>query len=112
MPRLPYVAALLLVSLVSAQEGLRTRKSKDAIVKSNTTKEIAEAVGRRIDNFCAVFEGFYDELGLHKKSDNTLVARVFNTHEEFETQYRRTEGTEFDPPQAYFDSSLNAIVLY
>lgn len=31
-----------------AQEGLRTRRSKESIVKSNTQEEIAEAVGTRI----------------------------------------------------------------
>src|SRR5262245_39028215 len=95
-----------------AQAGLRTYKSKNAIVKANTTKEIAEAVGQRIENFCGVFQSFYDELGLEKKSDNTLVARLFNTYEEFETQYRRTHDPESPLPKAYFDPSLNAIVLY
>ncbi len=103
----------LLCALANApvQEGLRTRRSKEAIVKANTSKEIAEAVGTRIDNFCAVFQAFYDELGLEKKSDNTLAARLFDTFEEYEKQYKRT-NPDGDPPLAYFSPSLNAIVLY
>jgi len=93
------------------QKGLDTLRTKEAIVKSNTTKAIAEAVGQRIDNFCAVFQGFYDELGLEKKSDNKLPARLFNTHEEYEKYYRLTTKDD-DPPLAYFSPSLNAIVLY
>ncbi len=93
------------------QEGLRTRKTKEAIVKSNTNKEIAQAVGQRIDNFCSVLGDFYEELGLEKKSDNKLVARLFNTYEEYEVHYRRAypQGA---PPLAYYSPSLNAIVLY
>src|SRR5262245_29985686 len=106
-----FLAFALLLATAHAQEGLRTRKSKDAIIKSNTSKEIAEAVGQRIENFCAVFQAFYDELGLEKKSDNTLVARLFNTHEEYEQYYRRTSKDD-SPPLAYFSPSLNAIVLY
>jgi hypothetical protein len=100
-----------LAGLAPAQQGLRTRKSKDTIVKANTSKEIAEAVGTRIQNYCAEFQAFYDELGLEKKSDNALVARLFDTREEFETQYKRTMGGD-DPPLAYYAPSLNAIVLY
>jgi tetratricopeptide (TPR) repeat protein len=103
--------ALALGTPALAQEGLRTRRSKEAIVKANTSKEIAEAVGQRIDNFCRVFQGFYDELGLEKKADNMLAARLFDTFEEFDTYYRRTVQDE-DPPLAYFSPSLNSIVLY
>ncbi len=97
--------------VLCAQEGLRKRTSKEAIVKANTSKEIAEAVGTRIDNFCASFQAFYDGLGLDKKSDNKIVARLFDTQAEFEQYFRRTTG-EDDPPLAYFDPSLNALVLY
>jgi tetratricopeptide (TPR) repeat protein len=93
------------------QEGLRTRRTKESIVKSNTSKEIAEAVGARIDNFCTVFQDFYDDLGLEKKSDNMLAARLFDTYEEYEQHYRRTNKDE-DPPLAYFSPSMNSIVLY
>ena len=108
-----HVVLLLLVSwsnLALPQEGLRTRKTKEAIVKSNTSKEIAESVGQRIDNFCAVFGSFFDELGLDKKSDNKLVARLFDTYEEYEAQFKRNH--EGDAPLAYFSGSLNAIVLF
>lgn len=104
-------ALLALASAPWSQAGLRTRKSKEAIVKANTSKAIAEAVGQRIDNFCALFEGFYDDLGLEKRSDNKLVARLFNTYEEYETQFLRANPGD-DPPLAYFSPSLNAIVLY
>lgn len=102
---------LALVALLVPQEGLRNYKVKEAIVKANTSKEIAEAVAARINNFCAVFEQFYADLGLDKRSDNKLVARLFDTYEEYETHYRRTTS-EQDPPLAYFSPSLNAIVLY
>ncbi|HEX6882091.1 MAG TPA: tetratricopeptide repeat protein [Planctomycetota bacterium] len=103
--------ALVLVAAALPQEGLRTRRSKEAIVKANTSKDVAEAVGRRIDRFCQVFQAFYDELGLEKKSDNMLAARLFDTFEEFDSYYRRTVQ-DADPPLAYFSPSLNAIVLY
>ena len=102
---------LVLVALLLPQEGLRNYKVKEAIVKANTSKEVAEAVAARINNFCAVFEQFYADLGLDKRSDNKLVARLFNTYEEYETHYRRTTS-EQDPPLAYFSPALNAIVLY
>lgn len=112
MPQLSALVLALVAPLaLSPQEGLRTRRSKEAIVKANTSKDIAEAVGRRIDNFCKVFQGFYDELGLEKKSDNMLAARLFDTFEEFDSYYRRTVQDD-DPPLAYFSPSLNAIVLY
>src|SRR5262249_13950419 len=60
---------------------------------------------------CAVFQGFYHGLGLEKKSDNKLPARLFNTREEFEKFYHLTTK-EGDPPLAYFSPSLNSIVLY
>jgi tetratricopeptide (TPR) repeat protein len=107
----PTLAALALLLVAPPQKGLDTLRSKEAIVKANTSKKIAEAVGQRIDNFCAVFQGFYDELGLEKKSDNKLAARLFNTFEEYDQHYRRTLQDE-DPPLAYFSPSLNAIVLY
>lgn len=94
-----------------AQKGLRTRRTKEAIVKSNTSKDIANAVGKRIDNFCKEFGAFYDELGMKKRADNKLVARLFNTYEEYETQYIRNNPGE-TAPKAYFSPSLNAIVLY
>ena len=98
-------------TVADAQEGLRTRRTKEAIVKSNTTKSIATVVGKRIDNFCKEFGAFYDELGLKKKSNNKLVARLFNTYEEYKTHYIRNHTGEY-APKAYFSSSLNAIVLY
>ena len=63
-------ACLLLVAVsltcpwLEAQEGVRTRRTKEAIIKSNTSKDVALAVGKRIDNFCTTFEEFYDGLGL------------------------------------------------
>jgi len=113
MPSPLFALALALAAplAVPAQKGLDTLRTKEAIVKANTNRKTAESVGQRIDNFCAVFRGFYDELGLEKKADNKLAARLFNTREEFDQHYRRTNSDE-DPPKAYFSSSLNAIVLY
>src|SRR6185436_1662285 len=114
----PMFAVLDLVSLVAVATGLAapqkdlpTIRTKEAIIKANTTRPIAEAVGQRIDNFCGVFQGFYDGLGLEKKADNKLAARLFNTREEFEQYYLRTNNDE-SVPKAYFSSALNAIVLY
>lgn len=104
-------AALCLCPVADAQKGLRTRRTKEAIVKSNTSKDVANAVGQRIDNFCKTFGAFYDGLGMKKKADNKLVARLFNTYEEYETQYLRNNPDK-GAPLAYFSPSLNAIVLY
>lgn len=109
LPRISLALALLASAF--PQEGLRKRTSKEAIIKANTSKEIAEAVGVRIDNFCAAFQTFYDGLGLDKKSDNKIVARLFDTEAEFDQHFRRTTG-EDEPPLAYFSPSLNAIVLF
>jgi len=109
----PLLFAALLAAAPSAQEG-KMRAYKDfkmAILKANTSKEIALGVGKRIDNFCGVFQAFYDELGLDKKSDNKVVARLFDTQAEFEQYYRRSTG-EDDPPLAFFSPALNALVLY
>src|SRR5688572_2616266 len=111
MPAIPLAFAAALALLAVPQEGLRTRRSKEAIVKANTSKEIAEAVGQRIDNFCKVFQGFYDDLGLEKKSDNMLSARLFDTYEEYQRHYKRTSSDD-DPPLAYWSPSMNSIVLY
>jgi tetratricopeptide (TPR) repeat protein len=111
MPFPLFALALVLAAPFPAQKGLDTRRTKQAIIKANTSKAIAEAVGQRIDNFCTVFQGFYDELGLEKKSDNMLSARLFNTYEEYEKQFKRQNPDE-DPPLAYFSPSMNAIVLY
>ena len=85
----PLLVAALLAVAPFAQEGkMRTYKDfKMAILKANTSKEIALGVGKRIDNFCGVFQAFYDELGLDKKSDNKVVARLFDTQAEFEPLY-------------------------
>jgi len=108
-------AAVFLMALgsasASAQDGLRTRRFKESIVKSNTSKEVAVAVGERLDNFCEVFGEFYDGLGLKPKSSNKAVARLFDTYEEYAAQYAR-ENPGRDPPLAFFSPSRNALVLY
>lgn len=102
---------ILLFPSYSPQEGVRTRRSREAIVKANTKPKIARAVGQRIDNFCSVLERFYDDLGLKKNSNNLLVARLYATFEEYEATYKRQNPGE-EPPLAYYSSALNAIVLY
>jgi len=94
-----------------AQSGLRTRSSDEARIKSNLSADAADAVGERIDNYCDIFQPFYDELGLDRKNDNTIIARVFSTYDEFASHYERRNPGE-DPPLAYFSSSMNALVLY
>ena len=94
----------------AAQEGLRTYATREARVKSNAPAPVAKAVGGRIDEYCAIFADFYDAIGLDKKSDNVIVARLFATQAEFAEFWRRSRSG--DVPAAYFSADLNAIVLY
>ena len=106
------VALAFLAPLPDAlQKGLKTRRTKEAIVKSNAPKKVAEAAGRRIDRFCAVLEDFFDDLRLDAKSDNKVVARLFGTYEEFAEHWHRNHGDD-EPPLAYFSPAENALVMY
>jgi hypothetical protein len=107
------LAALALLALAvqaPAQKGLRTYTGKACRVKSNAPEAVAKLVAGRIDRFCGVFQGFYDELALEKRRDNEVVARLFATYDEFLEFMKRDVGDK--PWSAYASQSLNAIVLY
>lgn len=104
------VAASALAPALQAQKSLRTYSGKVCRVKSTAPEPIAKLVASRIDRFCGVFQAFYDELGLEKRRDNEVLARLFATYDEFVEFMKRDVGDK--PWSAYHSSSLNAIVLY
>lgn len=89
---------------------LKSYKSREARVKSNASPKISNRVASRIDRFCKIFQEFFDELKMEKRSDNKIQARIFNTYDEYEKFRDRDVGKK--PWSAYWSSSLNAIVLY
>lgn len=96
---------------LEAQRGLKSLRTKEALVKSNASRAVSLAVGRRVDEFCVEFGAFYSGFGLRPKSNNTIVVRLFNTYDEYEDYYKRTHQGR-SAPTAYFSPSLNALVLY
>lgn len=92
--------------------GMRSYRSKEAIIKSNAPAAEAKALGKRLDHYCELFKEFYDEVGLKKKNDNTLKIRLFATYDEYEEYYKRGGAGLGGTPLAYFSPSLNSIVMY
>ncbi len=107
---MPFAVALLLPLTVLG--GMKTYRSKEANIKSNAPSAEVKALGKRIDRYCGLFEEFYDELGLKKKSNNTLKLRLFATYDEYEDFYRRSGAGLGGTPLAFFSPSLNSIVMY
>jgi hypothetical protein len=91
-------------------QGIRTYEGKETRVKANTTPEVAKLAVARIDRYCAELERFYGAVGLEKRNNNMVIARVFATHDEFVAFRNRDVGDL--PWAAYFSRSANAIVIY
>jgi len=104
------LCAALLTGTASPQQR-RTYRTREATIRYNSSPKVARAVGKRIDNYCKAFESFYDAIRLEKKSDNKIVARVFNSYDEYADFHKRFWGDE-DPPLAFFSRSMNQLVLY
>ncbi len=122
MPRSTHMLALAVLTAVpalsgsgpsvSAPEGMRKYRSKQANVKSNAPAAAAQALGRRVDHYCELFDAFYSKFDLSRKNDNEIKIRLFASHEEFEEFYQRTTSNPGATPLAYFSPSLNSVVMY
>ena len=106
------LAPLLCTLMLFAPDGMKIYKSKDFTIRSNASTRESKALGKRITFYLSIFEDFYKDLGLKKKSDNRLKLRLFATHEEFEAFYKRGGGSLGSTPLAYWSPSLNSIVMY
>lgn len=120
MHRLAHRATLLTLSVTllawsalpaAFGDSFRTYKGRECTVKTNAPAAVGKLVAKRIDNYVDQFAEFFDAFDLDAKNDNRIVARIFDTYEDYAEHYSRRSEKK-SPPMAYFSSSMNAIVLY
>ena len=104
------LAVLAVAALVPSPNDL-TLRGDECRIKTDLDPRVARGVPDQIDNYCANFEAFYDELGLEPRASNKVVIRLFARHADYVEFYHRSSPGE-DPPAAYFSPSLNGVVAY
>lgn len=103
------VALLITAQGAAAQRNAREVLGKECRISTDVPQADAEEVAKRIDEFCGVFAGFYDGLGMQARQTSTIVVRLFANADDFH-EFRERDGANV--LGMYSSESLNAIVAY
>jgi tetratricopeptide (TPR) repeat protein len=113
--RLLLAALIVLVSCgltpaLLAQEGWRVAQGKESRIRTDLPETDAQAVAKRVDEYCEIFAAFYGGLGLVPRQQDEIAVHLFGRFDDF-TEFREKDNSKTGF-RGYSSPSLNAIITY